>query len=263
MAPDEIMMRPARRPVAGPTRATPSGRHRRGLVSAVAIAVTTALGWWLLQVTASSSGPTAPPPPDSPSTTAGQIAVDPARPDVEWRPLAGLPLPVSRTSGPRCLTAGRAACFSHDQRGAAFAAVHLMVRTFPFAGSAVFGPTIREQVVGRHAAALARLTAQAYQQVARAAGVGDGAPVTADGGWVAGYRADRPEGPDARSIRVLIRQTDDGGVSGFTEYSVALQWRDGDWRLVAPAWGDWRTCARAISSADPDQYSGYDQTGRP
>ena len=47
----------------------------------------------------------------------------------------------------------------------------------------------------------------------------------------------------------------------FTEYAVDLVWLSGDWRLVAPAWGDWRTTARALTRPDPAAYPSYDALG--
>jgi hypothetical protein len=213
-----------------------------------------------------------PPRPTSrpaPIVTAVQspVAVTPApggattpAPDVTWSELAGLDLPVSRTAGPRCQTDGRAACFEHDDRGAAFAAVHLMVQTFPFTGPSVFGPTIDEQVIGEHRSALARLTRDAYDEAAAAAGVQDGAAIPVQGrDVVAGYRLDgaTPDA-DARTVWVLIRERQDGGAIAFTEFMVRLVWAGGDWRLVAPAWGDWRGGARTVAAPDPVRYRPYD-----
>jgi hypothetical protein len=161
-------------------------------------------------------------------------------------------------------------CFDHSRTGAAFAAVHLLVRTFPFAGSSVFDPTISQQVTGPDAAILLRLTQQAYQELVPAAGIADGAPIRSEGGWIAGYQVDdtpatssaaKRQPDDAHTVRVLIRQVGEGGIEGFTEYAVRLVWLNGDWHLVAPDWGDWRAAARAMSAADPSGYRSYDAAG--
>ena len=249
------------RPAAG-SRAEPHRRRRRWIaVFAVILVVAPAVGWFAIHRTPTSQSP---PAGAAPASSTRPSAPGNAEPDVTWQQFAGLALPTSRADGPRCQQDARATCFGHDGRGAAFAAVHLLVRTFPFAGFTVFGPTIRDQVIGPHRAALARLTDDAYRQTAAAAGVKNGAPIPSEGGWVAGYRLDQPADPAAdRQVRVLIRQAGEGGASGFTEYTVDLTWLDGDWQLIAPRWGDWRSAARAMSDADPDQYTSYDEQGRP
>jgi hypothetical protein len=188
--------------------------------------------------------------------------------DVTWDDLGGLDLPVSLIDGPQVDDNGVVSGFEPNGRGAAFAAVHLLVRTFPFAGPRIFAPTIARHVTGPYAATLGRLTSQAYQQLAPAAGAKDGGPISADGGWVAGYRIDTATDAPTETanrtahrtatVRVLIRQLGEGGVDGFTEYRVQLVWRDGDWQLVAPTWGDWRTAARAMTDADPAGYVSYE-----
>ena len=108
---------------------------------------------------------------------------------MEWSDFAGLQLPVSSVHGPSCGKGSRAGCFTRDEAGAALAAVHLLVRTFPFAGSDVFTPTIREQVVGDARDQLERQTASGYASHLRDGGVEDGDPLPlGDTGAVAGYR---------------------------------------------------------------------------
>ena len=88
----------------------------------------------------SGSTPPAPAPAaDADRAAPGGSAASP----VVWDDVAGLSVPVSAVHGPSCGTGERAGCFTRDAAGAALAAVHLLVRTFPVAGSAVFEPTIR------------------------------------------------------------------------------------------------------------------------
>ena len=196
-------------------------KHRRVMfLVAVVVVVSAAVGWWSSPRTPGDDPP--PPRPLVVPTMTGDTG--PVR-DVGWVDFNGLDLPVSATAGPHQRAAGRAAGFDHSDTGAAFAAVHLLVRTFAFAGPAVFGPTIAAQVEGPNAQTLARLTAAAYADYARAAGVKGGEPLRADGGWVAGYRLARTGEPGRR---------------------------------VAPAWGDWRTAATALSRPDPAGYTRYD-----
>lgn len=277
----------ARRPATLPRPDTPTQpdagerprTRRRFLVLVVAAALVAALGWVLTTRTWTT---TEPPAGDGTTVSAddGTQASSGTAGDVTWRDFAGISLPVSATSGPHCTDGGRTSCFAHTNAGAAVAAVHLLVHTFPFAGSNVFGPTISDQIVGPDAPLFARLTADAYRQVAPAAGIPDGAPVPSEGGWVAGYRLDQTfaqgaqqqsssdagneatPGTDPHVVRVLIRQTDSDGQTGFTEYTVRLVWRGSDWALVAPTWGDWRNAARALPAADRSDYLTYDTLGR-
>lgn len=188
--------------------------------------------------------------------------------DVTWTALAGMQLPVSRSQGPRCVDDVTAACFSRTATGAAFAAVHLLVRTFPFVGSDVFEPTIARQVVGPHQVTLSRLTEESYRPAAQAAGVVDGGPLeSSSSDAVVAYRTPDAERREVESgtarIGVLVRQVDDGGAPTFTEFLVELRWVAGDWRLIAPAWGDWRSAARAVPAPDPDVYRPFDSPGEP
>ena len=181
--------------------------------------------------------------------------------DVSWRIFAGFDLPVSATAGPHCLSETRAACFAHTPDGAAMAAAQILVRTFPFAGSSTFGPSIAEQVTGPGAPALARLTQQTYEQAASQQALQAGAPIHTTDGWIAGYRLDHdtdPTGPTAR-LDVLVMGT--GESPGFTSYDVELVWRNGDWRLVAPDWGDWRNNAHPVRNPYPASYRRYDDIG--
>jgi len=245
--------------VAGPAARGPAPRQRprRRLTTAALVVVPTALAAWFI------AGLLNDPNRPGATTRAPVELTEPTpapstAPDVAWQDFAGLDLPVSAAAGPHCQQAGRASCFTHTDRGAALAAIHLLVRTFPFAGSAVFTPTIAEQVVGPDVAALVRLTANAYAGVAPAARVRDGAPIRSEGGWVAGYRLQPGDTENEPTVRVLIRQTGEGDATGFTEYAVRLTWQHGDWRLIAPAWGDWRSAARPMRQADPDAYTTYD-----
>jgi hypothetical protein len=241
-----------------PVDSTP---RRRGMLVAAAVALVL-VGWLATTIGGDPPNDTSPRPPAARPPASAAPSGSPA---VTWQDVAGLALPVSAVAGPRDVSPRGARGFAHTDAGAAFAAVHILVRTFPFVGTRVFGPTIAEQVDGRDAAALARLTEQAYQQTAQAARVRDGGPIHSEGGAIAGYRIDDPgtatAGKDAATAYILIRQTGNPEAEGFTEYRVQLVWHEGDWHVIAPAWGDWRNAARAMPSADPAAYSTYDTPG--
>lgn len=257
-----------RRPVETSSDGVARGRGRRSRQLLVALAFAVVLGWVIVGASDRQGATSAPRPvaAAAPGASAGSETATGS--DVSWLPAAGIPLPVSLADGPHCITRATAGCFARSVRGAAFAAAHLVVRTFPFAGPGSFEPTIRDHVVGEHRSTLLRLTRQAYVDAAAAAGVGGGAPLpvpAADA--IAGYRETSPaeppaDVPDAVQVGLLVRQTDDGGAPSFTEFVVTLRWVDGDWRLEAPAWGDWRSVARAVSSPAGD-FRPYDADGGP
>jgi hypothetical protein len=221
------------------------------------VLVMIAAGWLL--ASRSSSAEQTPGPATVPTTAASIVTAPRPGRDVSWRVFAGMDLPVSATAGPYCLTETRASCFAHTSNGAAMAAAQILVRTFPFAGSATFEPTIAEQVTGPGAPALARLTQQSYDQAAPAAGIHDGAPIRSTDGWIAGYHLNNTSNPDAATVDVLIVGSGEG--LGFTVYTVHLTWQNGDWRLVAPDWGDWRSNAHPVANPHPAEYRSYDTLG--
>lgn len=197
---------------------------------------------------------------------------------LRWVDFIGLQLPVSITHGPRCQTGLRAACFSRDEAGAALAAVHVLVRTFAFAGPTIFTPTIAEQVVGRGQAQLARETLSTYRSYTAEAGVRGDGPIRGEAGSIAGYRtetAPTSRTPSAASMSspssdavvaervvvVLVKGAGEAGAPVFTEYRVGLIWVEGDWRVIAPPWGDWSGVARVVSAPDPATYTSYDAAG--
>lgn len=249
-----------------PKRPSQKRIHRNRGLAAVLVLVLTLIGWTISTRTNDATvtpiaAPTTPEPGPSPDRTYGSFTLPRPGRDVSWRVFAGIDLPISATAGPYYLSDTRARGFAHTADGAAIAAAQLLVRTFPFAGPKTFEPTIREQVTGTSAPTFARLTQQTYREAATASGVRQGDPIRSTDGWIAAYRPHRdqdPAGPKA-IIDVLIAATGDG--SGFTTYTVKLTWQDGDWRLIAPDWGDWRSNAEPVAHPYPDSYRSYDTLG--
>jgi hypothetical protein len=223
----------------------------RSWASALAVALilggTLVLGW--PTSVESRSGPTE-------VTSLSRIVVPP-RPDrdVSWYPVAGIALPVSQTAGPQCLSKTRAACFARTQDGVAIAAVQILVHTFAGAGPTTFKSTISQQIVGSDADALMRCTEATYLHAVSRIGE---CPSSSGGcGRAVGYRLDHQPGPaSVTAVRVLLAQE-----SGFTEYALRLVWRRGDWRLLAPANGDWRSSAHVRTARETLGYRTYDHLG--
>lgn len=176
---------------------------------------------------------------------------------ISWHDLAGIDLPVSTTAGPHCLTPTRATCFAHTEQGAAFAAAHLLVRTFAFTSPNVFGPTITEQVVGADQPGMAQQTQALYAASAIDTGTKNNHPIRTTGTWLVGYRT-----TSSTEVQVLVRQDtvgdpDGDGTPRFTDFTVNLVWQQNDWRLIAPPWGDWARAAHEISNPTSQDWTPY------
>ncbi|SNT65697.1 hypothetical protein SAMN05421812_12540 [Asanoa hainanensis] len=159
---------------------------------------------------------------------------------VAWTTVAGAGVPVSATAGPADSAGGRARGFARTPFGAVLAAAHISVRLSPQAGPAVFEPTLRDQVVGPDAAALADRVEDDYQQARAQLGLPHGEPAGRLYSTIRGYQVD-VESIDRPTVRLLIEGPGASGGSVLVSLVSELQWVDGDWALVAPADGDWST----------------------
>jgi hypothetical protein len=174
-------------------------------------------------------------------------------PDVTWTRLAGVELPASADTGPHDSVGGLARGFAHTRQGALVAAVHLLVRTTPQVGPQVFAPTLTEQVVGEHAAAMRQAVADAYTQAVTTTGVLYGQPLGDLPATIAGIRTDTYTDNQA-TLSVLTTAPDASGITRYAATTITLTWTDGDWRLVAPPQGRWDSQVRIL---DPSAVSGY------
>jgi hypothetical protein len=173
--------------------------------------------------------------------------------DVTWTRLAGVDLPASADTGPHEVVGGLARGFAHTRQGAVVAAVHLLVRTTPQVGPAVFGPTLAEQVVGEHTTAMRQLVADIYTQAVTTTGVLYGQPLGDLHATVAGIRIDTYT-DDQATLGVLTSAPDAGGVTRYAATTVTLTWTSGDWRMVAPPQGRWDSQVRIIDRAQTGGY---------
>ncbi len=160
--------------------------------------------------------------------------------DLTWTTVAGLDLPVSRQAGPRDLAGGLAKGFSQTPAGAVLAALHLVVRTSPQVGPQVWGPTLREQVVGPDTAAYADAVEQGYETAREQLQISYGEPLGRIYASIRGVRVDAYS-PQAASLRLLIEAP--GGDGGLARAAAVVQvsWSGTDWQLIAPPRGDWAT----------------------
>jgi len=173
--------------------------------------------------------------------------------DLAWTSLDGLSLPSSASAGPHETGAGLARGFARTRAGAVLAAVHLAARVAPQVGPAVFGPTLREQVVGPAAAALAEQVQAQYQQLCDQAHVGSGAPVGALTSALAGYRIELYTDTTV-TVRVMTRTDQPGTAPLYAAAVIQLTWTGSDWALQAPTGGVWD---QAMTLVDPTNLGVY------
>jgi hypothetical protein len=205
---------------------------------AVVLAIVTAGMLTLARTPESDASPVAPA-----STTSDD------GPDVTWEEVAGVALPTSRLHGPRITSRGRAAGFSRSEHGAAFAAVHVLIRTSAASGPRVFEPVLASQVVGTHAAAMKTSVANEYEQLRAQYGVSEGAPIPGGDAQVQGYRITTYDAGARRAwVDVVLASSQLGSPTSVVDFTVELRWAGGDWRVVAPPDGDWSSRATLLGS---------------
>jgi len=188
-----------------------------------------------------SSPSPAPVPPSGPQIPQVKLT------GLRWKSFHGVELPVSSAAGPHDMRSGLASGFSDTPLGALLAAVNIGVRANAQWGPDVFGPTIRGQVTGPDGPALLAACQTAYDQARPAAGVPPGQPL---GPAYVSEEAFRWEGYTPASATVDIVSAGPGGqnVTVRAATRIEVQWRRGDWRVVAPPAGDWGNSATQITS---------------
>jgi len=225
-----------------------------GTVAAVILGIAVAVTG--LVVAVGHRGDPVPDPAVGPATPAVGVAASgsagSAGPDaVSWSTVAGAKVPVSATAGPSDTNAGRARGFAHTPLGAVLAAANISVRLSPQVGPGVFGPTLREQVVGPDSDALSQHLDEDYQAARAQLGLPYGAAAGRLYSTTTGYQLDM-QGADAATVRLLIEGPGQGGGSVLVALVTHVQWTGADWALQAPNRGDWNTEAAVVTDA-----SGY------
>ena len=170
--------------------------------------------------------------PDSSSPSGGT----PKGPDLTWESvLSGIELPISRSAGPRTTSNGRALGFQRSELGSALAAVHLTYRTIPEAGSEVFEPTIREQVIGDKTEKMLSYVGQQYESERVKQGVAAGRPLAPGAGRPLAYQVTKFTEQQADVTLFAGFNTD---ATKFFAFPLQVRWDNADWRLVAPPEGN-------------------------
>ncbi|MBI4943594.1 MAG: hypothetical protein HY830_22865 [Actinobacteria bacterium] len=178
--------------------------------------------------------------------------------DITWNEVAGVSLPFSRTHGPRLTRDSTAGGYSRSTTGAALAAVQVLVRTSAAAGPRIYAPVLATQVTGADLPAMRLAVNDEYQRLRAQAGVADGEPVPTGGGaQVLGYVVrgiDLHEG--TATLDVVLTSPDLSPSARSVAFRVEMRWQNDDWRIVAPANGDWGTTAMTLGAV-PDGLVGY------
>jgi len=187
----------------------------------------------------------------APEGTPGSVVIWPA--DLTWVTVAGVDLPVSPTEGPRRMPGGLAKDFSRTPTGAVLAAMHLVVRTSPQVGPAVFGLTLRDQVVGPDRVAFAQIVNEDYEAGRELLNLPYGEPLEPIRATIRGVRVDDFQ-PALVSVRLLFEAPDGTGRLGLASAIVQVSWSGTDWKLIAPPGGDW---SRVRTPVDATAVAGY------
>ncbi|MDL4770738.1 hypothetical protein [Actinomadura xylanilytica] len=161
-----------------------------------------------------------------------------------WDDYQGVRLPRSAEEGPHDTRNGLALGFSRTPRGALLAAIHISVRANALWGSGVSEPTINEQVVGPGVDALLASTRSVYDQQREPAPVPERASVVIEGFRWLGYT------PDTANLDLVSAGPGDSDSTVRAATRIGVQWREGDWRAVAPLGGGWGGSAYPVESLD-------------
>ena len=166
---------------------------------------------------------------------------------LNWIDFHGIELPVSAQAGPHHSSGGLAWGFSETALGAVLAAVNIVVRTAAQWGPTIYQPTIRSQVTGPGASALLKTDASEYAALRSAARVRPGQPVGRGYAVEVAYRV-AAYAPAAAKVEILTEGPGNSGATVMVVTRIDVVWLHGDWRVAAPADGDWVSSAASASS---------------
>lgn len=235
-------------------------QHPVRRVVLIVLAVAVVLGAVLALGVALGRGSARPAATARPKTTRAPAASTPTAPvpaiiptvnlkGLHWANVDGLPVPVSPTAGPHHTAHGLASGFAHTPLGALMAAVNLPIRTNAPVGSNIFLPTIEHQVVGSNQPAMLAGTNATYaQELAQAKPpVPAGSAAFRSFAVISGFRWTSYT-PNVAIVHVVESGAGTGGQPIYGDARYELRWSGGDWRLVAPPTGNWRTVVTQVPS---------------
>jgi hypothetical protein len=167
--------------------------------------------------------------------------------DLNWIDFHGIKLPVSAQDGPHHVSGGLAWGFTDTPRGALLAAVNITVRTAAQWGPAIYQKTIRNQVTGPDTSTLLQGDASDYAALQAAAHVRPGQPAGRGYAVEAAYQF-AAYTPFAATVDIVTEGPGAAGATVLTVTRIEVIWLRGDWRVVAPADGNWASSATTASS---------------
>lgn len=159
-----------------------------------------------------------------PDTGSGAVPGLPVEQSLTWVTVGSQPVPVSRQHGPREVVGGVGRGFSHDELGAAIAAIHISAGLSGDAGPDVYEVVARELCVGDVEAALAGI---------RGARSTSSAGAAVPEAYYYSITLGDPGG-DQVLVSLAVRSPQGRGQGGFVGVSRTLRWIDGDWKLQVP-----------------------------
>lgn len=167
--------------------------------------------------------------------------------DLVWRDVGGVALPYSASLGPRNALGGLATGFAHDPAGAVLAAAHIITRINPQFGPNIFGPTLRDQVVGPDVEKIRTTITQAYTTLRQQSGVAYGEPTGPVSAALQGFRVE--DYTDAEShVRLIVTGPNPRGGTQVAALILQLRWLASDWVVVVPPGGDFVSANTQLDS---------------
>lgn len=190
-------------------------RSRRPLLLGIAVLVVLALvvtAFLIGRAGSDSGGPGASPAPGLGGSS------------ITWSKVGWQPVPGSPVHGPAQTGNGLASGFSHDELGAALAAINISTRLSSAAGPMVYETTARLQAFGDIDATISTLRSQRSSSAPGAA-----APTE----YFYRISSGEPTG-DVVVVSVAASTPQSSTMGGYAELSRTLQWVDGDWKVQVP-----------------------------
>jgi len=215
---------------------------KRGFIAAAVIVGLIVIAGVLVTVMPSPDSDEGQQPPVTPTVSApGSTSPAPlptelptaAPSDVTWTLVSSLALPVSASAGPAKVTT-TASGYAHTPTGALIAGAQLSIRSGITSPVEIAEHTITQQFVAGPDRDRLLENVRLYAGTK----IEPGAAGTITGFAFNSYT------PDTAVVSLLIRGPGNTSNPTYQVNTTSLQWRDGDWRMVPPPGGVWKSVSR-------------------